>query len=1014
MRYEAMGLWMFLLAWSLPVELPADPSREDAGESEGSGPGGGSLGAIACSAAASPLEILAAREICRYVYLRTGKLLPIEQFPETLPGAWSGIAVARKDRSLLGRYIRRPGLRALVDGLEGHEYVLRTFQTQRNKVFMVIGGEDVGTLYAAYAFAEHLGVRFYLHGDVIPDHRIDPDLPAVQDHGKPLFDLRGIQPFHDFPEGPDWWNADDYKAIISQLPKLRMNFFGLHTYPEGGPNAEPTVWIGLPSEIGEGVEVKASYPASYQNTLRGNWGYAAKKTGAFLFGAAALFDRDEYGAEVMKGACPQPEGPESCNALFARTGTLLGDAFRHARSLGVKTCVGTETPLTVPARVRERLQAAGRDPKDPAVVKELYEGIFLRAARAYPLDYYWFWTPEGWTWGDASSDTVKNTLKDLETAIDAWKTAAVPFQLATCGWVLGPQDDRALFDKVLPPGMAVSCINRQVGNEPVDPAFERVKNRPKWAIPWLEDDPGLTSPQLWVGRMRRDAADARRYGCTGLMGIHWRTRVLGPNVLALAWAAWNQEPWSTARAQPEKVAGPVGGQAASFPDHAIQGTEDGPLYQTVRYDVKAYHIPLPDGKYTVTLKFCEPHYGAAGKRVFGVKLQGKQVIDKLDIFATAGKDKALDYTYENIDVAGGWLDIDFVHEVEFPSIAAFVVEGSSGKKKVNCGGPAYKDYDADWPAAPASKNYPPTEDFYRDWASSEFGAEVGPDAAKVFIKMDGALPRPADWVDGPGGTTPDARLWADVSREYSFVEDLAALRPRVKGAGDLERFDWWLGTFRYMRSMAELRCIWAELQKAMERAKAVTDPASKAQLSREVALPVRKKLVEVTGEVYARLLETVSNPGEMGTVANWEQHILPSVLVKTGADLEALLGEKLPADAQPWTDWRGPPRVIVPTIRTSVNEGESLELKVIILSKGPLREADLRWRPLGQESFQKLQLSPVARGVLSVKFPEKCASGVGFEYCLQATMADGSKALFPATAPALCQTVVVMPKGKGQ
>ena len=55
----------------------------------------------------------------------------------------------------------------------------------------------------------------------------------LDETGKPLFDLRGIQPFHDFPEGPDWWNRDDYKAILGQLPKLGMNFFGLHTYPEG-------------------------------------------------------------------------------------------------------------------------------------------------------------------------------------------------------------------------------------------------------------------------------------------------------------------------------------------------------------------------------------------------------------------------------------------------------------------------------------------------------------------------------------------------------------------------------------------------------------------------------------------------------------------------------------------------------------------------------------------------------------------------------------------------------------
>ena len=60
----------------------------------------------------------------------------------------------------------------------------------------------------------------------------------------------------------------------------------------------------------------------------------------------------------------------------------------------------------------------------------------------------------------------------------------------------------------------------------------------------MEDDPGLTMPQLWAGRMRRDAADSLAYGCTGLMGIHWRTRILGPNVSALAQAAWDQRGWN--------------------------------------------------------------------------------------------------------------------------------------------------------------------------------------------------------------------------------------------------------------------------------------------------------------------------------------------------------------------------------------------------------------------------------------------------------------------------------------
>ena len=110
-----------------------------------------------------------------------------------------------------------------------------------------------------------------------------------------------------------------------------------------------------------------------------------------------------------------------------------------------------------------------------------------------------------------------------------------------------------MFDDFLPKTMAMSCINRQVGKEPVESDFAKVKGRPTWAIPWLEDDPALTIPQLWAGRMRADALDAKLYGCDGLIGIHWRTRILSPNIGALADAAWDQS-WAPQNPQPENRA----------------------------------------------------------------------------------------------------------------------------------------------------------------------------------------------------------------------------------------------------------------------------------------------------------------------------------------------------------------------------------------------------------------------------------------------------------------------------
>jgi hypothetical protein len=705
--------------------------------------------------------------------------------------------------------------------------------------------------------------------------------------------------------------------------------------------------------------------------------------------------------------------PEQCNALFGRMGRVLTGAFTFARQLGIKTCVGTETPLTIPTPVKERLKAAGKNPADPAVVQEVYQGIFERIKQTHPLDYYWLWTPEGWTWAATKQQDVDATLADFRAAMAAVKAVDAPFTLATCGWVLGPQQDRALFDDFLPKRFPMGCISRAVGHDPVETGFAKVQGRPKWSIPWMEDDPALISPQLWAGRMRKDAADSLAYGCTGLFGIHWRTQILGPNVSALAAAAWDQSRWNPAlTGQPlpeEKLPeGPDGGQHAHFPQNRITDTEEAPLYQDVRYDVDAYHLDVPNGKYKVTVKLCEPHYKEPNRRVFGVKVQGLFLADQIDLFAKVGQNRALDLTLKDVLVTDGRLVIDFVRIIELPSVAAIVVAGPV-TRKINCGGPAWKDYQADWPPAQKSqrKRFLPVDDFYADWARAHFGPVAAERIAAIFTAIDGRLPRPSTWVHGPGGINPDGRPWDDVRKEYAFVDELAALRPDVRGAGNLERFDYWLDTLRYMRANARVNCTWHRCNEALKKVKAEKDAAAQKQLARELALPLRKELVAQVAEVHQHLLNAVATYGEIGNVTNWQQHLQPTLLDQPGQELAAILGEPLPGDATPGTEYRGRPRLFVPTLRSCLNSGEPLVAKAIVLGTTP-KEVALHWRRLGEGEFAAIPLPHVARGVYSGRLPLPTdASAV--EYYVQAVGDGGTKLLFPATAPDLNQTVVTVP-----
>jgi hypothetical protein len=952
----------------------------------------------------------AAAEVRRYIYLRTGEAPPLKSAPSFARIPAGAVAILERGGPFASDL--DADVAAKVGALGPEDYWLKTWPRGRSAIVLVAGGSGPAVLYGAYQLAEKLGVRFGLEGDIVPDGRIAFPALELDDGGRPLFAVRGILPFHDFPEGPDWWTLQDYKAVLTQLPKLRMNFIGLHTYPENPskergatPNAEPTVWIGREGDYGPDGRVAASYPASYQNTARGNWGYEPKRTSDFHFGASLLFDRDDFGNDVMEGYSPDPSTPEASNEVFDRAAAVFRDAFTLARRLGVKTCVGTETPLTVPDLVKERLTVAGRDPRDPAVVKDLYRGLFSRIAVSTPIDYYWLWTWEGWTWDDAAPKAIKAVTTDLDMAVRAWSEVRPPFRLATCGWVLGPPSDRTLFDRVLPKDVAMSTINREVGKAPVDPGFARISERSLWAIPWLEDDPALTSPQLWAGRMRRDAADALRYGCDGVLGIHWRTRVLSPNVLALARASWDQA-WNTLPKSVAEDVGPITGQYVGFGDRAIAGAgATAAIYRDVRDRVFAYHLPVPNGVYSVTLQFVEGEVERPRGRVFDVRIQGRLVLDDFDIFARVGKFKALDLTFWGIEVTDGRLVVDLADRIHYPALAGLVIKGPGYVKKVNCGGPAVLDYEADWPETPRHLD---ALDLYEDWCRAQFGPAVASDAAAILARADGRHPFPVTWIGGPGNIRPDDRPWNEVEAGYRFVDDLAALEPRVEGPGNRERFGYWLAQFRYMRDIARFSALWAVYDKAVDKAKAIEDETARRAALREEALPVRAEMAGTLKAIYAGLLRCVSNTGEMGTIANWEQHLLPGAWERPGAELAAMLGGELPPEVVLSRAYKGPPRLVVPAVRTSLEAGEALEIKALVLSAGRPDSVVLRWREMGRGSFRSAPLENKARGSYFVRLSPPAA---GLEYYVEA-VADGRTVLFPATAPETNQTVIVLPEAR--
>jgi malectin (di-glucose binding ER protein)/glycosyl hydrolase family 26 len=121
---------------------------------------------------------------------------------------------------------------------------------------------------------------------------------------------------------------------------------------------------------------------------------------------------------------------------------------------------------------------------------------------------------------------------------------------------------------------------------------------------------------------------------------------------------------------------------------SIAKTPDPALYQGTRYGNFSYNFSVPNGTYTVDLKFAEVWWTAAGKRVFNVGINGQQVLTNFDILAQAGgANRATDKTFTT-SVTNGRLAITFTSVVDNAQINAIeILPGVP--TRINAGAAAY-------------------------------------------------------------------------------------------------------------------------------------------------------------------------------------------------------------------------------------------------------------------------------------------------------------------------------------
>ncbi len=165
-----------------------------------------------------------------------------------------------------------------------------------------------------------------------------------------------------------------------------------------------------------------------------------------------------------------------------------------------------------------------------------------------------------------------------------------------------------------------------------------------------------------------------------------------------------------------------------------------------------------------------------------------------------------------------------------------------------------------------------SEDYWNSWALAQFGPDVASAAASVFAAVESFnLPRPVSWSSGPGTMAP-SNAQCSWAATYAFVDTMTSLRAELltsisNGNADLaalERFDYWLQQFVYMRGIARMECDWAAYNAVIASVQGITNRQQQIAAAIALGFPARISLVANVTTMMNDLMATVSTTEGFG------------------------------------------------------------------------------------------------------------------------------------------------------
>ncbi|MGB0124892.1 MAG: hypothetical protein WA400_05420 [Silvibacterium sp.] len=399
------------------------------------------------------------------------------------------------------------------------------------------GASGQALLYAVFDFLERQGMVFGIDGTTVPIDRSPLMLPTASQPWteSPRFAVRGLLPWPDFLNCISVYNLEDYKAYFAAMLRMRFNMFGVHVYTQNDPGPLAESYLSF-DFAGTG------HRAALEDSTMRSWGYLPQRTSSYKMGAAQFFDQETFGADATRLEA-------DIWKIAGRTTEMMRAAFNFASDLGIRTGIGFE-PYQNPVEIVRALPPEALSCPggfiESRTAKALLERRLADLLERYPMvDDVWLWQDENANW-ESRIKKIPLSVTPFQQAHDFLKRHAPEKRLVLAGWGGVTHHFESLHQR-LPEDIVFSALNDSVGWDPVNEAFSKLGNRERWPIPWLEDDPSMWFPQFRASRVQVDMKRAQDFGCQGVLGIHWRHRIIDPTATYFARAGWSEQLTAAAR-----------------------------------------------------------------------------------------------------------------------------------------------------------------------------------------------------------------------------------------------------------------------------------------------------------------------------------------------------------------------------------------------------------------------------------------------------------------------------------